>query len=137
MWCFARSLAIGLMILAFSHAPIPWAHRHAGLSAEQLKVHACEFHPGVPLADLPQDWHLHCFLQVALAGEGCAAAVLDLRPAQRFERWHAPAPPGSVACIGHRDAWFAHGFARPPASRLTLHTYPSRDLFKKYGAFLI
>jgi len=135
MWPFGRSLAIGLLILAFSHAPIPWAHSHAGLSAAQLQAHACEFHPGVPLAKLPQDWHVHCLFQLALGGDVGATEVLDSDPTRRCEKSHSRAQP-CVIGISSFDIWSTLGLARLPTGRMR-HSYPSRDLFKKYGAFLI
>ena len=130
-----RNLAIWLLMLALSHAPIPWAHSHAGLSAEQLTVHAREFHPGYPLSKLPQGWHLHCFFQGATIGNISDAAIIDCCSTRLCEKSNSVAGPGSfdIKVINPRST---HRLVRLLDNRLQLHTYPSRDLFKKYGSFL-
>ncbi|MBL4885374.1 MAG: hypothetical protein JKY95_12665 [Planctomycetaceae bacterium] len=37
---YCRKLLIGLLVLAFSHAPIPWVHQHAGMNTGQLSAHS-------------------------------------------------------------------------------------------------
>ncbi len=54
-----RKAVIGLLVLVFSHAPIPWVHQHAGMSNEQLSKHLRRFHAYDAATTLPQTWHVH------------------------------------------------------------------------------
>ena len=87
MW-FNR-ITVLAAILCLSHAPIPWAHRHLGLNAEQLASHLREYHPATSDSEVPQGWHWHVVqLDVTTNGEHRDEFVTDSSNHSRF----APVP---------------------------------------------
>lgn len=47
------------VILCLSRVPIPWAHSHVGMNAEQLVSHLNQYHAGATENELPTEWHWH------------------------------------------------------------------------------
>ncbi|MCA9268693.1 MAG: hypothetical protein KDA41_09495 [Planctomycetales bacterium] len=54
-----RTLLIGLLVVVLGRAPVPWVHRHDGMTREQLALHLQQCHHGCPASCAPSGWHCH------------------------------------------------------------------------------
>jgi len=133
--CILCGLLIWPLVVALSHAPLPWVHSHDGLSTEQLVVHLQQYHANCPPSKLPRGWHLHCF-DLGQVDPGNDVAAVQW-PSTRWTKLRfVPCPPtpenvdvARIREIIARGVVSANG--RMPIA------LPKRELFKQYGSFLI
>ena len=55
----ARLTFVALLLASLTHAPLPYAHCHELLSADQLAQHMRECHRPGAAEELPHGWHFH------------------------------------------------------------------------------
>jgi hypothetical protein len=55
----ARLTFVALLLASLTHAPLPYAHCHELLSADQLMQHMRECHRPGATEELPHGWHFH------------------------------------------------------------------------------
>lgn len=55
----ARLTFVVLLLASLTHAPLPYAHCHELLSADQLAQHMRECHRSGATEELPHGWHFH------------------------------------------------------------------------------
>lgn len=130
-----RGLLIWPLVVALSHAPLPWVHSHDGLSPEQLVVHLQQYHANCPASKLPCGWHLHC-VDFGQADRGNDVATIQW-PSTRWTEFRSVAcllTPETVDVARMHEIVARGGVSANGRMPIAL---PKQELFKQYGSFLI
>jgi hypothetical protein len=130
-----RFIPIWLVVMAFSHLPLPWTHSHLGLPAEQLLGHIQQHHPDCSGHDLPRGWHVHYLIWELSETQG-DIGIIEILSSQRKSADWVPFR-FLVAPIETYTSFSNLGSVGINPSGKLLIALPKYELFKKYGSFLI
>ncbi|MEX1042130.1 MAG: hypothetical protein WDZ51_15975 [Pirellulaceae bacterium] len=132
----SRILLIGLLVAAFSHAPIPWIHRHDEMRPEQLRIHLQQFHQGASTNSAALGWHYHVIPLTVSDSSAEHQAAASSRSLARMPEWlHSPTPTCHLSF--HGDLFDTLPMLRSTVSTEGHSGWPNVDLFKLYESLLI
>jgi len=95
----SRTFVVALLVAALSHAPLPYVHRHDGLTGDQLALHLQKCHSESQPGKLPDGWHAHFVQYDCIEDNSRADAIVCCDAATtlcelRFADLHEPTPHG-------------------------------------------